>query len=267
MSAFISYSSKDLGFVRLLVKLLEFHDIEYWFSTANLKGGDRFAESINQAIANVDVMLVIVSANSINSPWVPKEIGTFQKLRPGSPIVPLLIDDVSPDDLSGLGLAGIQYVDFAECLLHGFECLFKFFNKSFLPPPHIRGHSERRKTATRQRLRYGFWLAYHDVSGLGKFEPIELAYSKRQNIRIACTRAASGYTFRSRAGGAATEAEEVVNQAIEEVCNTYGNTSPKAIYVIEGIAESIWERFEVTPIDRRSSAAPARTISVGTDRI
>ena len=254
---FVSHASKDAWFVRLLVKLLEFHGIEFWYSTSNLKGGDDFPARINTALAEVDLMLAVVSSNSLESQWVFHEIKTFQRLRPSGRLIPLIIDNVDLTKLSGLGLSDIQYVDFTECLLLGFESVFNVFNQVFLKPRQVqpRAKTDRRKTSTRERLRYSFWTAYRDKTGLGEGDNVEhLFYSKMMQLVEICSIAASSYDFASRIDGTPMASNEVVDQAVREVWSQLKHRPQRAVILIESVAEFIWERYEVVAADRR----PAR---------
>jgi hypothetical protein len=96
-SCFISYSSKDEDFANRLYADLQTGHIRCWFAPEDLKIGDKFRSRIDEAIRIYDKLLLILSENSIHSPWVEKEVETaFEKERksPGKTVLfPIRLDD------------------------------------------------------------------------------------------------------------------------------------------------------------------------------
>ncbi len=95
-TCFISYSSKDDGFVQKLYKDLTARNVSCWFAPEDLKIGDEFRERIDDAIRIHNKLLVVLSENSINSSWVKKEVETaFEKERMNDHTVlfPVRLDD------------------------------------------------------------------------------------------------------------------------------------------------------------------------------
>ncbi len=81
-SCFISYSSKDQDFAERLRTDLISNGVRCWFAAEDLKIGDRLRHSFDEAIRLHDKVMVILSENSIGSPWVEKEVETaFEKER------------------------------------------------------------------------------------------------------------------------------------------------------------------------------------------
>jgi len=67
---FISYSSKDRGFVEQLVKDLRDNGIEPWYDQSEMLPGDSLTQKIGEAILDSDFLVIILSPNSIESEWV-----------------------------------------------------------------------------------------------------------------------------------------------------------------------------------------------------
>jgi len=99
-SCFISYSSKDSEFATQLHARLQARNVRCWKDSEDLKIGDRFQEEIETAIRAYDKLLVILSENSVNSPWVEREVqAAFEKERCQSRAVlfPIRLDDAVMD--------------------------------------------------------------------------------------------------------------------------------------------------------------------------
>ena len=73
-SCFISYSSKDGEFSRRLHADLQVKNVRVWFAEEDLKIGDKFAIEIDEQIRVRDKVMLILSGESINSPWVAREV-------------------------------------------------------------------------------------------------------------------------------------------------------------------------------------------------
>ena len=73
-SCFISYSSKDDDFAQRLHADLQQKGVRRWFAPEDLKIGDKFRTRIDESIRVHDKLMVILSQNSIQSPWVEEEV-------------------------------------------------------------------------------------------------------------------------------------------------------------------------------------------------
>ena len=73
-SCFISYSSKDQEFAERLHGDLQSKGVRCWFAPEDLKIGDRFQERIEESIRVHDKLLLVLSENSVVSPWVEREV-------------------------------------------------------------------------------------------------------------------------------------------------------------------------------------------------
>lgn len=83
---FISYSRKDIDFVRKLAGDLEKAGYDVWWDITDLRGGDEWVTRIAAAIDASQTVLVVLSPNSIQSEWVRKEyteaIGLHKRIIP-----------------------------------------------------------------------------------------------------------------------------------------------------------------------------------------
>lgn len=102
---FISHASKDDDFVKQLRLALEGHQLTVWVDSRNLRGGAKLAPEISDAIRNARQTLVVLSPNTINSPWVRNEIQQALSVEKelqhqGYRVIPLLLPGVEPSALS-----------------------------------------------------------------------------------------------------------------------------------------------------------------------
>ena len=98
--AFLSYSSKDVKFVRRFQRFLQsFREptsdgskrrVRVYLDYTDIRGGDLSAE-INRCLVQSRTLIVCVSPAAIDSKWVQREIDQFRRERPDRPIASALI--------------------------------------------------------------------------------------------------------------------------------------------------------------------------------
>ena len=71
-----AYSSKDEEFAKKLHRDLQGEQVRCWFAPEDLRIGDEIRPRIDEAIRIHDKLLIVVSENSVGSPWVRKEVET-----------------------------------------------------------------------------------------------------------------------------------------------------------------------------------------------
>jgi len=86
---FISYSRKDMDFVRKLAGDLETAGYDVWWDITDLQGGDDWVKTIPAAIAESQYTIVILTPNSIESEWVRKEYTQALSLR--KKVIPIML--------------------------------------------------------------------------------------------------------------------------------------------------------------------------------
>jgi hypothetical protein len=103
---FISYSRKDIGFVRKLAGDLEKAGYNVWWDLTDLRGGDDWPRVIPAAIESSQYVIVVLSPNSAISDWVEKEY--TQALSLHKKIIPIMI----VNSRVPFALNTINYIDF-----------------------------------------------------------------------------------------------------------------------------------------------------------
>lgn len=78
-SCFISYSHKDEEFAKRLHSRMRDHGLRVWFAPEDAEGGKKLHEQIDEAIRIYDKLLLVLSPESMNSPWVETEIRKARK--------------------------------------------------------------------------------------------------------------------------------------------------------------------------------------------
>ncbi len=128
-SVFISHSSRDRGFAERLASDLKAKGMYVWYDDWELKVGDSFVEKISDGIKSKDHIIVVLSKESVKSPWVMKEInvGLIRELKEKRVVVlPVIIEDC---DLPPL-LADKIYADFRKDYRSGLSKLLGRFNSN-----------------------------------------------------------------------------------------------------------------------------------------
>lgn len=103
--AFISHSSKDDDFVKELRLALEGQGLTAWVDSRELIGGNKLAAEIEQAIEGARQFVAVLSPNTIDSPWVRKEIHQALEVEgrrkgDGYRVIVLLLPGIEPEDLT-----------------------------------------------------------------------------------------------------------------------------------------------------------------------
>ncbi len=110
---FLSYSTKDESRVAEIRDAIEAAGVPCWMANRDLSPGSVYDELIPTVIEDAQAVAVFLSAASIASPEVAKEVSLASKKR----FFPIRLDDVSPEDLKGklkYHLSDAQWVDARE---------------------------------------------------------------------------------------------------------------------------------------------------------
>ncbi len=105
---FISYSRKDIDFVRKLAGDLEKAGYDVWWDLTDLRGGDDWPRVIPQAIESSKYVIVVISPNSIVSDWVEKEYTHALELH--KKIIPIMLSRATLP----FALNTINFIDFTS---------------------------------------------------------------------------------------------------------------------------------------------------------
>ena len=126
-SVFISYSSKNEGFVNQIIKVLNDMGIPFWKAPEMIPAGSSYAREIPRAIRECEVFLLVLSKASQTSIWVEKEIDSAINHR--KTIVPVKIDEVPLCETYRFYLNNVQTISYKEDLAHDFSELKKALKK------------------------------------------------------------------------------------------------------------------------------------------
>lgn len=112
-SVFLSHSSKDRELVFPLYMDLEKIGIKVWFDEVEMEPGDLLVDRIGSGLRSSMNLAVALSANSVNSKWVQKEVSialTRQLAGSNVKVIPMRLDDAELPTF----LSDVKYVDFRE---------------------------------------------------------------------------------------------------------------------------------------------------------
>lgn len=84
---FVSYSRRDQQFVRTLVEALQQEKVNVWIDYLSIKPGEEWASVIENALTESDALIVVISPNSVESPYVRGEYRLA--LERGIPVLPV----------------------------------------------------------------------------------------------------------------------------------------------------------------------------------
>lgn len=139
-TVFLSHNHADKPFVRRLAADMDNQGIPYWLDEAEIKIGESLIEKIRAGIDKVDFVAVILSPNSIESPWVQREVDVAMNQEIMGRRVKVLPLMYRQCELPGF-LLGKLYADFTEDINYqvSFEKLVRslgvVFNRNAYAPP------------------------------------------------------------------------------------------------------------------------------------
>ncbi|KKL96890.1 hypothetical protein LCGC14_1839970 [marine sediment metagenome] len=123
---FLCHSSNDKYFVKNLAKSLIGRDLKVWYDEWEMKVGDSLKLKIQTGIKESSYLGIILSPDSVNSPWVNFELNSalIKELKEKKVfILPILFKDCEiPDSLKGK-----LYADFRKSYAEGIETLLERF--------------------------------------------------------------------------------------------------------------------------------------------
>ena len=106
--AFISYSSKNQASADAMRNLLNAKGIETWMAPGDIPPGSEYAEVLFDALAGCSCLVLMLTNNAQESPWVKKEIGIA--ISNGKAIIPVKVEDVELNSSMKLYLHDCQMV-------------------------------------------------------------------------------------------------------------------------------------------------------------
>lgn len=112
---FISHSSKDKSrFVRRLAQRLAQLGHEAWYDEWSIKPGESLAQRIQEGISECDYFIIVLSENTVHSPWVQREVNDALVLeieRGTTTVIPLVFGTIDTKEVP-LALRARRFIDF-----------------------------------------------------------------------------------------------------------------------------------------------------------
>jgi hypothetical protein len=94
---FISHATEDKDrFVRAFARQLRFNGIDAWVDEWEIHPGDSLVQKVfNEGLRNASAVIVVLSKNSVNKPWVREELDAafVKRVTTGSKLIPVVLDD------------------------------------------------------------------------------------------------------------------------------------------------------------------------------
>jgi TIR domain len=111
-AVFLSHAGEDNDrFARGLAERLRDAGIDVWFDEWEILPGDSLVDKVfEEGLKSADAMVIVLSSNSIDKPWVREEInaGFVKRVEGKCKLIPVLIDDVTvPEALASTVWQGI----------------------------------------------------------------------------------------------------------------------------------------------------------------
>lgn len=103
---FLSYKSEDYAETIWLKSVLEANGISCWMAPESIPGGSNYADSIDSAIIECSVLLVVISKKTQESIWIPKEID--MALNAKKVVLPYMTEDCELHKSLKFYLSGIH---------------------------------------------------------------------------------------------------------------------------------------------------------------
>jgi hypothetical protein len=74
MRVFISYTHEDKELAGRIAHGLQREGLDVWYGETELLPGDNFAQKMSEALESSDAMVVVITPDALQSPWVRREI-------------------------------------------------------------------------------------------------------------------------------------------------------------------------------------------------
>lgn len=124
MSVFVSHAAAGAKIAARVAMGLKFYEYDTWYDEWELLPGDSIVERVEAAISTTDVLLVLLSRNSVDFQCVRRELsaGLARQLSgSGVLVIPVILDDCQVPGM----LAGTKHVDLRGDFELGFQALAK----------------------------------------------------------------------------------------------------------------------------------------------
>lgn len=135
--AFLSYASRDAEVAERLCRDLEVGGITVWMAPRDVPAGANYADAIVRALNGCRTLVVVLSAHSVHSAHVGKEIERASSKR--RPILAVRLDEVALTPALEYFLSESQWIDARSGLPAALPKLTDGIRRiaSGAPPPHV----------------------------------------------------------------------------------------------------------------------------------
>ncbi|MEE9456293.1 MAG: toll/interleukin-1 receptor domain-containing protein [bacterium] len=116
---FISYSSKNKDIAERIANGLNALNYVVWYDAWAIGPGDSIIQKINEGLAENDILLILLSPDSVSSEWVKRELDTaltHQLSGQNVTVIPILIEKCAIPAT----LTAIRYIEMTEDFQKGF---------------------------------------------------------------------------------------------------------------------------------------------------
>jgi hypothetical protein len=117
LRAFISYSAADRDFAKRICDELRKHAVEPFIDYASIRAGDDWMERLGKEILDSNIVLLILSPDSVQSKWVRREFSFAERNQ--IPVIPLMHRATNLP----IWLSDIQFADFQTSFEDGLQVL------------------------------------------------------------------------------------------------------------------------------------------------
>lgn len=121
---FVSYSSKNSQLAMEAVSLLEYNGISCWIAERDIRIGSNYATDIPPAIRNCQYVLLLLTEESQQSPWVQRELDVAITLQ--KTVLPVKIGNFAISDTLFFLLKFIQFDDGTEDYLYKLQNVVRY---------------------------------------------------------------------------------------------------------------------------------------------
>jgi hypothetical protein len=125
---FLSHSKLDVGMAQRIAAGLRAFDLDVWYDEWAIRPGDSIVARISEGLAQTDVLVVLLSPNSVSSDWVAHELtATLMRQLRGQDValIPVLVAECEVPT----ALSDIKYVDLAADFQRGFIQLLEALSR------------------------------------------------------------------------------------------------------------------------------------------
>ena len=129
---FISYSSLDRKLAVIIREKLKERGVDCWMAPESINPGSDYASAIPFAITDCDAVVILLSAHSQESVWVPKELDKALSMR--KIIIPLHIDDSAISEKFKFYFSNVQQLEAQQKLDQVLDMISALLKKSTRRP-------------------------------------------------------------------------------------------------------------------------------------